>query len=335
MPPFDVSIISMLIPMDAGWIWSIPCLHDLTKKIWKEWEAHRSWEVMPERDRSSGLLRATPPFRASTVGLYNLQQLYIHGADKLIRLRNILSAFISPPWASRALPAGSEDVRDNTSSSSSLLSSAAVEREILIPPADSSASSICDPHDLSLLTASAAAGPEPRGADDCPNSLEKRDIRERSFPREKSSQCTHSILSRTERACSSPKHITHKSDVSSGVRKHWHGSTHLLRRFSTDIITHTSETKSPEDKKRMTCSTGALLCPQTLICLLHRLPPANVKCIVCFYSCFRDQSEGVPIAPSRGRSVEVPFGREHVSTKNYKTSNIYIHIYTYLFIIYF
>ncbi len=28
--------------------------------------------------------------------------------------------------------------------------------------------------------------------------------------------------------------------------------------------THTSETKSPEDKKRMTCSTGTLLCPQTL-----------------------------------------------------------------------
>ncbi len=160
--------------MDAGWIWFIPWLHDLTMKIWKEWEAHGSWEVMPERNRSSGLLRATPPFRASTVGLHNLQQLYIRGAAKLRRLRNILSAFISPPWASRALPAGSEDVRDNTSSSSSLLSSAADECEILIPPADSSASSICDPHDLSFLAASAAAGPEPRGADDCFNSLEKR-----------------------------------------------------------------------------------------------------------------------------------------------------------------
>ncbi len=74
--------------------------------------------------------------------------------------------------------------------------------------------------------------------------------------------------------------------------------------------THTSETKSPEEKKRMTCSTGALLCPQTLICLRHRLPPANVKCIVYFYSCFRDRSRWrtwyVPIAPSRGRSVEFP-----------------------------
>ncbi len=126
--------------------------------------------------------------------------------------------------------------------------------------------------------------------DDCPNSLEKRDIWERSFLREKRSRCAHSIPSRTERACSSPKHITHKSCVSSGVRNRWHRSTHLLKRFSTNIITHTSETKSPEDKKRMTCSTGALLCPWTLICLRHRLPPANVKCIVCFYSCFRDRS---------------------------------------------
>ncbi len=31
-------------------------------KIWKEWEAHGSWEVMPERDCSSSLLRATPSF---------------------------------------------------------------------------------------------------------------------------------------------------------------------------------------------------------------------------------------------------------------------------------
>ncbi len=61
--------------------------------------------------------------------------------------------------------------------------------------------------------------PQLKTSDDCPNSLEKRDIRERSFPREKSSQCAHSIPSRTERACSSPKHITHRSCVSSGVRK--------------------------------------------------------------------------------------------------------------------
>ncbi len=36
------------------------------------------------------------------------------------------------------------------------------------------ASSICDRRELSLFTASAAAGPEPRGADDRPNSLKKK-----------------------------------------------------------------------------------------------------------------------------------------------------------------
>ncbi len=88
----------------------------------KEWEAHGSWEVMPERDRSSSLLRATPPFPCihcrftyQKRTLHNLQQLYIAG---------------SAPWASKTLPAGPEDVTDNTSSSRSSLSSAAVEREM-------------------------------------------------------------------------------------------------------------------------------------------------------------------------------------------------------------
>ncbi len=73
--------------------------------------------------------------------------------------------------------------------------------------------------------------------------------------------------------------------------------------------THTSETKSPEDKKRMTCSTGALLCPQMLICLRHRLPPAMSSALCVFiHASETGHAEGVPIAPSRGRSVEVPFG---------------------------
>ncbi len=42
------------------------------------------------------------------------------------------------------------------------------------------------------------------GADDRPNSLEKRDKRERSFSQRKGSQWTHSIPLRTERACFSP-----------------------------------------------------------------------------------------------------------------------------------
>ncbi len=68
----------------------------------------------------------------------------------------------------------------------------------------SGAFSICDRRELSLFTASAAAGPEPRGADDHPNSLKKRDEQERSFSQRKGSQWTHSIPSRTERACSPP-----------------------------------------------------------------------------------------------------------------------------------
>ncbi len=75
--------------------------------------------------------------------------------------------------------------------------------------------------------------------------------------------------------------------------------------------THTSETKSPEDKKRMTCSTSALLCPQMLICLRHRLPPAMSSALCVFiHASETGHAKGVPIAPSRGCCVEVPFGRE-------------------------
>ncbi len=106
----------------------------------------------------------------------------------------------------------------------------------------------------------------------------------------------HSLENRARALCP-----THKSCVIWG-QKRWYGSAHLLKRF----IILTLQKQSPlKTKKRMSCFTGTLLCPQILICLRHRLPPANVKCIVCFYSCFRD-AEGIPIAPSRGRSVEFP-----------------------------
>ncbi len=189
----------------------------------EEWEAHGGWEIMSERNRSSSLLRATPPFSCihcrsnlTSGTLHDLQQLIIRGADRLRGLRNILFVLISPllPIANRALPAGSEDVRDNTSSSSSSLSSAADGHEIFIPPTAWSASSICDPHDLSLLAASAAAGPEPRGADDCPNSLEKKghtrsELSQREkphnartpFPQEQSARALRPNTYRTDRVC--------------------------------------------------------------------------------------------------------------------------------------
>ncbi len=205
--------------------------------------------------------------------LHNLQQLYIAG---------------SAPWASKALPAGSEDVTDNTSSSRSSLSSAAVEREMKksfffsLSQTHSQASSAIAANSVSSLPQQ-RLDPSRGGQMIAAILSRKRDNRERSFfPQKKGSQWTHSIPSRTERACSSPKHITHRSCVSSSVRQRWHGSTHLLKRFSTDISTHTSETRSPEGKKRMMCSTGALLCSQMLVSLRHRRPPANARCIGCF-----------------------------------------------------
>ncbi len=52
---------------------------------------------------------------------------------------------------------------------------------------------------------SAAAGPEPRGADDRPNSLKKkRTSKSGAFPKEKPHNERTSFPSRTERACSPP-----------------------------------------------------------------------------------------------------------------------------------
>ncbi len=246
-------------------------VYDLTMNIWRRNGRLTGAGRLCQREIAHQVYcEPLPLFRASTVGLPSRSARFITSS----------SSTLHTPWASKALPAGSEDVTDNTSSSRSSLSSAAVEREMKNSSLSNSfASFICDRHELSLFTASAAAGPERMIA---PILSRKRDNRERSFfPQKKGSQWMHSIPSRTERACSSPKHITHRSCVSSSVRQCWHGSTHLLKCFSTDISTHTSETRSPEGKKRMMCSTGALLCSQTLISLRHRRPPANVKCIGC------------------------------------------------------
>ncbi len=64
--PFDVSIISMLIQMDAGWIWFIPCLHDLTVKI----GGSRELGGYVQREIAHQVYcKPLPLFRASTVGL--------------------------------------------------------------------------------------------------------------------------------------------------------------------------------------------------------------------------------------------------------------------------
>ncbi len=65
----------------------------------------------------------------------------------------------------------------------------------------------------------------------------------------------------------------------------------------------------PLEKKRMMCSTGALLCSQMLVSLRHRRPPANARCIGCFLIMLQvtGHAGGVPIASPRGRSVSFPF----------------------------
>ncbi len=144
-----------------------------------------------------------------------------------------------------------------------------------IPLSNSFASTMCDRRELSLFTASAAAGPEPWGADDRPNSLEKKDKRERSFSQRKrlTMNTLHSLENRA------------RVLFAQRISRVCHLASEMLTRIGTPPKafhnTHTSETKFPEDKKRMMCSTGALLCPQTLISLCHRCPPANVKCIGC------------------------------------------------------
>ncbi len=141
--------------------------------------------------------------------------------------------------------------------------------------------SICDRRELSLFTASAAAGPEARGADDHPNSLTKRDEQERSFSQRKrlTMNALHSLENRA-RVLSAQR-----------ISRVCHLVPETLTRIGTPPKAFhilTLQKQSPLNrKKRMMCSTGALLCSQMLISLRHRRPPANVKCIGCLYSCFK------------------------------------------------
>ncbi len=174
--------------------------------------------------------------------LHNLQQLYIRGADKLRRLRNILSAFISPPWASKALPAGSEDVTDNTSSSSSLLSSAADEREMknsslrLVSKLHLRSPRSQSPHCFSSGRPRAAGG---RWSHQF--SREKGQTTVELTQRKRlTMNALHSLENRARALCP-----THKSCVIWG-QKRWYGSAHLLKRF----IILTLQKQSPWRQKR-------------------------------------------------------------------------------------
>ncbi len=216
----------------------------------KEWEAHGSWEVMPERDRSSSLLRATPPFPClhcrftqQKRTLHNLQQLYI---------AHTMSQQSTSCWIRRCnrqyifLPQFTLVSRCR-----------ARDEKFLSLKTHSQASSAIATNSVSSLPQQ-RLDPSRGGQMIAPILSRKRDNRERSFfPQKKGSQWTHSIPSRTERACSSPKHITHRSCVSSTLTTLTRIDTPPKALLNRHISTHTSETRSPEGKERMMCSTGA------------------------------------------------------------------------------
>ncbi len=242
-----------------------------------------------------------PLFRASTVGLPSRS---------------------APPAAlHRALPAGSEDITDNTSSSRSLppavhsrqpLSSARWKISSL--KTRSQASSAITANSVSSLPLQ-RLDPSRGGQMISPNSLEKKgQPRAELFShRKKGSQWTHSIPSRTERACSSPKHITHRSCVSSSVRQRWHGSTQLLKRFSTDIFLLTLQKQGPLKEKRGWCVPQVPFYARrrSLACVIGIHLPMSSALGVCNHASGnrsrwrRSQSD-----PGKRTQCRVPFGRE-------------------------
>ncbi len=180
---------------------------------------------------------------------------------------------------------------------------------------NSFASFICDRRELSLFTASAAAGPEPRGADDRPNSLEKTgQPRAELFSHRKKAHNERTPFPREQsRACSSPKHITHRSCVSSSVRQRWHGSTHLLKRFSTDIFLLTLQKQGPLKEKREWCVPQVPLYARrrSLACVIGvHLPMPSALGVFNHASGNRSRWRRSQSEPRKRTQCRVPFGRE-------------------------
>ncbi len=153
----------------------------------------------------------------------------------------------------------------------------------------------------------------------------KRDNRERCFfPQKKGSQWTHSIPSRTERACSSPKHITHRLCVSSSVRQRWHGSIHLLKRFSTDIFLLTLQKQGPLKEKRGWCVPQVPLYARrrSLACVIGvHLPMPSALGVFNHASGNRSRWRRSQSEPRKRTQCRVPFGRECSFCKVIKSSS--------------
>ncbi len=214
--------------MDAGWIW-------FTILLWI------SGEGMGGSRELGGYARERSPlplFRASTVGSPSRSARFITSSSSTSRGRqaekarkHTMSQQSTSCWIRRCnrqyifLP------------QFTLVSRCRAWDEKFLSQTRSQASSAIAANSVSSLPQQ-RLDPSRRGQMIAPILSRKGDNWERSFfPQKKGSQWTHSIPSRTERTCSSPKHITHRLCVSSSVRQRWHGSTHLLKRFSTDIYT--------------------------------------------------------------------------------------------------
>ncbi len=98
-------------------------VYDLTMNIWRRNGRLTGAGRLCQREIAHQVYcEPLPLFRASTAGLPSRSARFITSISSISRGRqaekaqNILSAFISTPWARKALPAGSEDVIDNTSS---------------------------------------------------------------------------------------------------------------------------------------------------------------------------------------------------------------------------
>ncbi len=264
---------------------------------------------MPERNRSSSLLRATPPFPClhcrftlQKRTLHNLQQLYIaHTMSQQSTscwIRRCNRQYIFLPQFTLVSRCRARDEKFLSLKTRSQASSAIAANSVSSMPQQ-------------------RLDPSRGGQMIAPILSRKRDNRERSFfPQKKGSQWTHSIPSRTERTCSSPKHITHRSCVSSSVRQRWHGSTHLLKRFSTDKFLLTLQKQGPLKEKRGWCVPQVPFYARrlSLACVIGvHLQIASALGVCNHASGNRSRWRRSQSNPRKRTQCRVPFGREQHS----------------------
>ncbi len=145
-------------------------VYDLTMNIWRRNGRLTGAGRLCQREIAHRVYcEPLPLFRASTAGIPSRSARFITSLSSISRGRQAEKAQKYPHTMSQQ---------------STFCWIRRCNRQYIFP--HSSLSSAADRRELSLSTASAAAGPEPRGADDRPNSLEKKgQPRAELFPTEK------------------------------------------------------------------------------------------------------------------------------------------------------